>query len=104
MRESSERGVDAPEGAERAVAPGERVVVLPKHLHARPAGEVVRAAARYADTTVELVADGRTADARSILAVLGLGAVAGSEVRVRAAGAGADSALVEIVAILAAEE
>jgi phosphocarrier protein HPr len=102
MPESSERGVAAPEAAERAAA--EWVVTLPKHLHARPAGEVVRAAARHAGATVELVAGGRTADARSVLAVLGLGAVAGSEVRVRAAGAGADAALAEIAAILAAEE
>jgi phosphocarrier protein HPr len=85
-------------------ANSEQVVVLPKHLHARPAGQVVQAAARYVDTTVELVADGRTADARSILAVMGLGAVAGSEVRVRAAGADPDGATAAIVAILVAEE
>jgi phosphotransferase system HPr (HPr) family protein len=92
-----------PASSEPAAA-AEQLVVLPKHLHARPAGEVVRAAARYPDTTVELVADGRTADARSILAVLGLGAVTGSEVRVRASGATAEAALAEIAAILAARE
>lgn len=85
-------------------ASSEQVVVLRRHLHARPAGEVVQAAARFAGTTVELVADGRTADARSILAVLGLGAVTGSEVTVRAAGAEPDRAAAEIVAILVADE
>jgi phosphotransferase system HPr (HPr) family protein len=79
-------------------------VVLPKHLHARPAGQVVRAAARYRGTTIELVADGRTADARSILAVLALGAVAGSEVRVRASGGDPERAAAEIAAILLADE
>ena len=42
----------------------EQIVVLPKHLHARPAGQVAQTAARYADTTIELVADGRSANAR----------------------------------------
>jgi phosphocarrier protein HPr len=82
----------------------EQVVVLPKHLHARPAGQVAQAAARYPDTTVELVADGRTADARSILAVMGLGAVAGSEVRVRATGAEGAEATATVVAILTSAE
>jgi phosphocarrier protein HPr len=85
-------------------ASSEQTVVLPKHLHARPAGQVVQAAARFAGTTVELVADGRSADARSILAVLGLGAVAGSEIQVRAAGADAEAATAAIVAILTADE
>ncbi len=85
-------------------ASSERVVVLPKHLHARPAGQVVQAAARYAGTTVELVADGRTADARSILAVMGLGALAGSEVRVRAAGADPEAAADAVAAILGEAE
>jgi phosphocarrier protein HPr len=87
------------------VTSSEQVVVLPKHLHARPAGQVAQAAARYPDTTIELVADGRTADARSILAVMGLGAVAGSEVRVRATGAeGADAAATVVAILTYAEE
>jgi phosphocarrier protein HPr len=85
-------------------ASSEHVVVLPKHLHARPAGQVAQTAARYKDTTIELVADGRSADARSILAVLGLGAVAGSEVRIRVAGNDPARAAAEIVAILTAAE
>ena len=85
-------------------ASSERTVVLAKHLHARPAGQVAQAAARYPDTTIELVADGRTADARSILAVMGLGAVAGSEVRVRATGAEGVAATATVVAILTSAE
>jgi phosphocarrier protein HPr len=85
-------------------ASSERVVVLGRHLHARPAGEVVRAAAARPDTTVELLSDGRRADARSILAVMALGALAGSEVRIEAAGADAAGALDAIAAILTAAD
>ena len=82
----------------------EQIVLLPKHLHARPAGQVAQTAARYSDTTIELVADGRSANARSILAVMGLGAVAGSEVRVRAAGGDPAAATRDIIANLTSPE
>ena len=85
-------------------ASSEQTVVLPKHLHARPAGLVAQAAARYPDTTIEILVDGRSADARSILAVMGLGAVAGSEVRVRATGGDGADATATVVAILTAPE
>jgi phosphotransferase system HPr (HPr) family protein len=101
MPASSEQ---VPADSEQVPASSEQVVVLPKHLHARPAGQVAQAAARYADTTIELFGDGRSADARSILAVLGLGAVAGNEVRVRAVGDDAVRAATAIIAILAAQE
>lgn len=79
-------------------------VILPKHLHARPAGQVTQAAARYSDTTVELAAGNRRANARSVLGVMGLGAVTGSEVHVIAAGPGAAAAADEICRILTAPE
>jgi phosphotransferase system HPr (HPr) family protein len=79
-------------------------VVLPKHLHARPAGLVAQAAARYPDTTIEIFSDGRSADARSILAVMSLGALAGSAVRVRATGDDGADATATVVAILTAAE
>jgi phosphotransferase system HPr (HPr) family protein len=85
-------------------ASSERVVVLGRHLHARPAGEVVRAAAARPDTSVELLVDERNADARSILAIMALGALAGGEVRVRAAGADPAGAIDAIAAILAATD
>ncbi|HZN16760.1 MAG TPA: HPr family phosphocarrier protein [Micromonosporaceae bacterium] len=84
--------------------PVEQVVVLPKHLHARPAGQVAQAAARYPDTTIELSNDHRTANARSILAVMGLGAVTGDQIRVRAAGADPAGAAAAVAAILTAAE
>jgi phosphotransferase system HPr (HPr) family protein len=85
-------------------ASSERVVVLGRHLHARPAGEVVRAAAAHPDTSVELLIDERNADARSILAIMALGGLAGGEVLIRAGGADPAGAIDAIAAILAAAD
>jgi phosphocarrier protein HPr len=78
----------------------ERAVVLPKHLHARPAGQLAQAAARHHPTTVELAAGDRSANARSVLALMALGAVTGSEVRITVAGSHADEVADEVVRIL----
>jgi phosphocarrier protein HPr len=82
----------------------ERTVILPKHLHARPAGQVAQAAARHTDTTIDLVAGSRRANARSVLAVMGLGAVTGSEVRIAVVGPGAAAVADEISQILETPE
>ncbi|MDT4986357.1 MAG: phosphocarrier protein HPr [Micromonosporaceae bacterium] len=78
----------------------ERVVVLPKHLHARPAGQIAQAAARHQATTIELSAGDRQANARSVLAVMGLGALSGTEVRVITVGPDAETVADEVVTIL----
>jgi phosphocarrier protein HPr len=82
----------------------ERAVVLPKHLHARPAGQVAQTATRHQETTIELVAGDRRANARSVLAVMGLGAMTGTEVRVVVAGPDAAAVADEVVGILASAE
>ena len=82
----------------------ERVVVLPNHLHARPAGQVAQAAARHQATSIELAAGERRANARSVLAVMALGALSGTEVRVIVAGPGADAVADELAGILATPE
>ena len=81
-----------------------RVVVLPKHLHARPAGQLAQLAARHPSTAIELVAGQRRANARSVLAVMGLGAVSGSEVQVVVAGPDAATVADEVVEILQSPE
>jgi phosphotransferase system HPr (HPr) family protein len=81
----------------------EVAVVLPVHLHARPAGALVRIAAGFA-STVELTHGDRTVNARGILAVLGLGATAGTTVVVRASGEDAEAAVAAVVAALTAAE
>ena len=82
----------------------EAYVVLHADLHARPAGQVTRAAAGH-DATVWLsVGEREAVDARSVLAVMGLGATAGQPVRVRGEGRDAGAAVAAVVAVLAAAE
>jgi phosphotransferase system HPr (HPr) family protein len=78
----------------------EAAVVLPAHLHARPAGQLVQAAARFS-SNVQLSYRDSTVSARGILAVLGLGATAGETVVVRASGLDAPAALAAVTSILA---
>jgi phosphotransferase system HPr (HPr) family protein len=60
-------------------------------LHARPAADLVRAAGRL-QAQVTIAANGKRANARSILDVLGLGAVGGTELTITATGPGAAEA------------
>ena len=79
-------------------------VVLPADLHARPAGQVTRAVSPL-DAAVHLSTAGRPeVDARSVLAVMGLGAVAGDTVRIRAHGTDAAAAASAVGRVLAAAE
>jgi phosphotransferase system HPr (HPr) family protein len=70
------------------------VVRLPENvaLHARPAGMFVREAARCA-AEIRVEANGRSANAKSILDVLGLGATGGTELVISASGADAAEAV-----------
>ena len=72
----------------------ESTVALPEGvaLHARPAATFVKTALRFSSrTTVAL--NGRVADAKSILAVLALGAVGGTVLHLSAEGEDAPDAL-----------
>ncbi len=72
----------------------ETVVELPGEvdLHARPAANFVRAAMQF-DADITVAAADREADAKSLLAVLALGARGGSTLRLSASGSDADRAL-----------
>lgn len=75
-------------------ASSESTVALPEGvaLHARPAATFVKTALRFSSrTTVAL--NGRVADAKSILAVLALGAVGGTVLHLSAEGEDAPDAL-----------
>jgi phosphocarrier protein HPr len=74
-------------------------VVLGAALHARPAGQVVRAAAGFT-AQVEISYGDRVAAARGILGLLALGAPAGATVLVRATGPDADAAVQAISRVL----
>jgi phosphotransferase system HPr (HPr) family protein len=97
MSASSEARPLADEAAERAV-------ILPKHLHARPAGQIAQAAAKHRPTTIEIASGARRANAQSILSVLALGAVTGTEVFVTVSGPNATRVADEIVEILLSPE
>jgi phosphotransferase system HPr (HPr) family protein len=60
-------------------------VINPQGLHARPAHAIVTLASQFR-SRIELQRDGECADAKSILAVLTLAAVQGSQLTVRATG------------------
>lgn len=62
-------------------------------LHARPAALFVQTAARFKDTKVQVVKDGATRDAKSILSVLTLGVGQGTTITVRAEGPQAEAAI-----------
>jgi phosphotransferase system HPr (HPr) family protein len=75
------------------------VITNPHGLHARPATAVVQRARTY-ESRVVLEANGRRADARSITALLGLGAAVGDRVRIVANGTDAMPAVDAVAAIL----
>jgi phosphotransferase system HPr (HPr) family protein len=77
----------------------EAAITLAGDLHARPAGSLAVAAARFA-SAVELTAGASTADAKSVLAVMGLGATSGQQITVRAAGPDAQEAVTAMIDIL----
>jgi len=74
-------------------------ITNPHGLHARPAATVVDRVRSFGAEVV-IHANGRKANARSITALLGLGAAMGDNVRIVARGADAESATEAVAAIL----
>lgn len=89
MRSSSEAVTEA-----RATLPPDVA------LHARPAAEFVRAAAGLT-VPVTVMVNGRSANARSILEVLALGATGGTELVLSASGDQAADAVARLAALVA---
>lgn len=79
----------------------EETITLAGDLHARPAGQLAVAAAAFSSTVQVSVAGGAQADAKSVLAVMQLGASSGRQVTVRAVGPDAEKAVETLIAILA---
>jgi phosphocarrier protein HPr len=70
-----------------------RVTVVNAHgIHARPAAEIVKTAARFS-SSIKLEKDGLEVNGKSIMGVMMLAAECGSEVIIRAEGADADAAV-----------
>ena len=78
----------------------EQAITLDGDLHARPAGALAMAAAKFA-ADVSLTVGERTANAKSVLAVMGLGATSGQKVTATAEGPDAEQAVAAVIAILA---
>jgi phosphotransferase system HPr (HPr) family protein len=78
----------------------EQAITLDGDLHARPAGQLAVAAARFT-ADVSLTVGEKTANAKSVLAVMGLGATTGQQVTATADGPDAEQALAAVIAILA---
>ena len=87
------------------LASSEVTVTLPDDvdLHARPAATFVKAAMGFA-ASIEVTAGERSVDAKSLLAVLSLGARRGTELRLRADGDDAAEALDGLAAVVATLE
>jgi phosphocarrier protein len=75
-------------------------IVNPLGLHARPAAEFVKLAARFR-AEVEVEMDGMTVNGKSIMGVMTLAAECGSAIRIRASGEDADAALAALVDLVA---
>lgn len=77
----------------------EQEITLEGDLHARPAGALAVAAGRFA-AAIMVTAGGHSADAKSVLGVMGLGATSGQHLTVSAVGPDAREAVAALIAIL----
>lgn len=63
----------------------------PQGVHARPAGVLVKEAAKY-QSSITIEKDGKTGDAKRIFAVMGLGVKCGQTINVKIEGADEEEA------------
>jgi phosphocarrier protein HPr len=84
-----------------AVTQAETDIDLKVDLHARPAGALVKTALGF-QSRIRVAFQGREADARSLISILGLGATSGSTIRLSAEGDDASDALQALASSLAA--
>ena len=77
------------------------VITDPEGIHARPAGEFVKAAKSF-ESSVKIAKDGKQVDAKRIFGVMGLAAKQGHEVTVTVEGPDEDKAAAELEAFLKA--
>ena len=71
------------------------VITDPEGIHARPAGILVKQAAGY-QSTVKIAKGEKSADAKRIFGVMGLGVKTGEEVTITDEGADEDTAAAEL--------
>lgn len=73
------------------------VVTDPEGIHARPAGILVKQTAAY-KSSVKLTKGEKTADAKRIFGVMGLGVKTGEEITITVEGEDEDTAITELEA------
>lgn len=61
-------------------------------IHARPAGMLAKKAKSYADTTVSITANGKTANAGQLMKLMALGVKQGTEITIACEGANEEEA------------
>ena len=71
------------------------VITDPEGIHARPAGILVKQAAGY-QSSVKIATGEKSADAKRIFGVMGLGVKTGEEVTITVEGADEDTAAAEL--------
>ena len=71
------------------------VITDPEGIHARPAGELVKAAKEF-QCSIKLEKDGKAGDCKKIFGIMGLGVKNGNEVRMTFDGADEDAAYTAI--------
>ena len=74
-------------------------VTNPQGLHARPADMFVKLAAQY-ESTIEVVKDNERVDGKSILAILTLAAVQGTQLQIEANGPDAEQTLLALAELV----
>lgn len=77
------------------------VITDPVGIHARPAGELVAEAKKYA-SNITIKANGKSAGAKKLIMLMGLGVKKGDEIEVEAEGADEDAAAAGLEAFLKA--
>lgn len=65
-------------------------------IHARPAGELVKVASQFSECQITIKKDTKTADAKRIMGIMGLGVKAGQEIIVTAEGEKEEEAIVAV--------
>lgn len=71
------------------------IIADPEGIHARPAGELVKLLKEY-KSVVTINMNGKSADARRIFAVMGLGVKQGQEILITAEGEDEEEAVVAL--------
>ena len=75
------------------------VITDAEGIHARPAGELVKAAKEYA-SAISIIKDGKKVDAKKLFGLMGLGVKQGMEITVQAEGEDEEAAAAALEAFL----